>query len=206
MKISWDSTHQRIIAAGLDQQMKFFEVIKESEELQLRLQYKIKLPQAVMEFAISADGQHFIIGLIDGSFLIKSKHLEEFQEEQDDETKMIMSAFKFEYKSKAKGYKYFFRGQYSAMPEPEDIISGMKSRKQKLQKYEQSLKQFQYKKALNEAIEQQNPEVVLALIEELIHRGALEIALSNRSEDELQKLVAFIKWKISDYRYQTVLL
>jgi hypothetical protein len=86
------------------------------------------------------------------------------------------------------------------MPEPEDIISGMKSRKQKLQKYEQSLKQFQYKKALNEAIDQQNPEVVL------IHRGALEIALSNRSEDELKKLVGFIKWKISDYRYQTVLL
>lgn len=129
MKISWDATHERIIAAGLDQHMKFFEVFSESDELQLRLQYKIKLPQAIMEFAISSDGQHFIIGLIDGSFLIKSKHLEEFQEEQDDETKMMLDAFKFEYKSKAKGYKYFYRGQYTAMPEPEDVISGMKSRK-----------------------------------------------------------------------------
>lgn len=43
-----------------------------------------------------------------------------------------MDQFNFGYKSKAKNYKYFYRGQYSSMPEPEDIISGMKSRKQKL--------------------------------------------------------------------------
>jgi U3 small nucleolar RNA-associated protein 15 len=154
-----------------------------------------------MELSFSSDGQHYVIGLVDGSFIIKSKQLEEFKEEQDDEMKMVMDAFNFEYKSKAKNYKYFYRGQYNAIPDPEDLISGMKSRKLKLQKYEQSLKKFQYKKALNEAIDQQNPEVVLALIEELLHRGALEIALANRSEEELIKLIAFIKWKVADYRY-----
>jgi len=54
------------------------------------------------------------------------------------------------------------------MPAPEDIVAGMSATKLKLQAYEQSLKKFQYKKALNEAIAQGNPEVVLALIEELI--------------------------------------
>jgi hypothetical protein len=76
----------------------------------------------------------------------------------------------------------------------------------KLQKYEQSLKQFQYKKSLNDALEQNNPETVLALFEELIQRGGLEIALANRSPDELQTLLEFIKWKVCDYRYQNVLL
>ena len=92
------------------------------------------------------------------------------------------------------------------MPAPEDIVAGMSQTKTKLMKYETSLKKFQYKKALNEAIDQQNPEVVLALMEELIHRGALEIALSNRSEPELVKLVEFIQWKVTDYRYQPLLL
>jgi len=42
---------------------------------------------------MSVDGQHYIVGLVDGSLIIKSKELEEFQEEYDDEMKMIMSAF-----------------------------------------------------------------------------------------------------------------
>ena len=92
------------------------------------------------------------------------------------------------------------------MPDADDIIQGMKEKKQKLQKYEESLKKFQYKKALNEALEQHNPEIICALIEELIQRSALEISLANRSPDELVALVEFIQWKISDYRYQNTLV
>lgn len=51
-----------------------------------------------------------------------------------------------------------------------------------------------------------NPEVVISLIEELIQRGGLEIALANRSPEELMQLMKFIKWKICDYRYQHVLI
>jgi hypothetical protein len=68
------------------------------------------------------------------------------------------------------------------------------------------LKKFQYKKALNDSLIQNNPETVLALLEELIQRGGLEIALANRSADELQMVAEFIKWKICDYRYQNVLV
>jgi hypothetical protein len=38
---------------------------------------------------------------------------------------------------------------------------------------------------LNIALHQNNPEVIIALFEELIERKGLEIALSNRSEIEL---------------------
>jgi len=33
----------------------------------------MKLPQAIMSLAISADGMHYVVGLIDGSLVIKSK-------------------------------------------------------------------------------------------------------------------------------------
>ena len=100
MKIVYDQERQRVIAAGLDQQIKFFELFNDTSDqpldevnYQLRLQYKIKLPQAVFAFSISSDGQHYVIGLVDGSLIIKSKQLEKFEEEQDDEMKMIMNAF-----------------------------------------------------------------------------------------------------------------
>lgn len=112
MKVVYDQQRQRLIAAGLDQQVKFFEIFEEETpgELQLRLQYKIKLPKAVFQFGIAADGQHFSVGLADGSLIIKSKQLEEFKEEQDDEMKMILDNFQSSFKSKAKNYKYFYRG------------------------------------------------------------------------------------------------
>lgn len=70
-----------------------------------------------------------MIGLVDGSLMIKSKQLEEFKQEYDDEMKMIMDAFKPSFKSTSKSYKYFYRGQYGIMPDPEDIIAGMNSKK-----------------------------------------------------------------------------
>ena len=82
--------------------------------------------------------------------------------------KFIMDAFNPKYVSTSKNYKYFYRGQYNVMPDSDDIITQARARKQKLQKYETSLRNFQYKKALNEALSGQNPEVVMALIEELI--------------------------------------
>ena len=43
--------------------------------------------------------------------------------------KMIMKAFTPNFKSTAKNYKYFYRGQYDATPDTDDIIQGMKGKK-----------------------------------------------------------------------------
>lgn len=63
-----------------------------------------------MSLAISADGMHYTVGLIDGSLIIKSKQLEEHKEEQNDDMKFIMDAFNPKFISKSKNYKYFNRG------------------------------------------------------------------------------------------------
>lgn len=113
---------KRVIAGGIDQQVKFFEIFEESQELNLRLQYKIKMPHPVFGFSISFDGQHYVVALADGSLIIKSKELEEFKEDIDDEMKMVLNAFQPEIKSTSKNYKYFYRGQYSVMPELDDVV------------------------------------------------------------------------------------
>ena len=56
------------------------------------------------------------------------------------------------------------------------------------------------------ALDSKNPEVVLSVIEELVERDALCIALGNRDEDEAIKLFDFLIWKLPDHRYSQVLL
>lgn len=53
-----------------------------------------------------------------------------------------------------------------------------------------ALKKFNYKEALSSALKkhensQENPEIVIALLEELILRGGLEISLARRDPEEL---------------------
>lgn len=44
------------------------------------------------------------------------------------------------------------------------------------------------------------------MFEELIERKGLEIALANRSESELEELLKFILWKVSDYKFQSIII
>ena len=71
-----------MIAGGLDNQLKFFNV---SDDHQLSVAYKIKLPSEILAMDFSSDGNHFSMGLADGSLVIKSKMLEPAEEIKTDE-------------------------------------------------------------------------------------------------------------------------
>ena len=89
-------------------------------------------------------------------------------------------------------------------PDLADLVAAQKRRKSQLQPYEVHLKQFHYKQALTTALAARNPEVILALVEELLERGALEVALAGLSENEVEQALGFIGWKVGDYRYAGV--
>lgn len=52
-----------------------------------------------------------------------------------------------------------------------------------------------------DAVRLGNPEVILALLEELVERGGLEIALANHNEEELIRVLEFLNAKVFDHRY-----
>ena len=198
----YDEHRDRIIAGGLDSQLKFFQPTADAPN-DLTVAYKIKVPSEIFAMDFSADGNHFALGLNDGSLIIKSKSIEKVVEV--DEEQKIFDALEPELISTSKNYKYFFRGQYVVRADPDDIQTTEMTKKRRLQPYEQKLKRFEYKAALNNALETRNPEVVLSLIEELVEREGLYIAIGNRSEQELVQLVEFLIWKLPDYRYSQVL-
>ncbi|CAI2366443.1 unnamed protein product [Moneuplotes crassus] len=201
--VRYDSAKQRLISAGADCHLKFHDLVNE------KVMYTVKLPSEVLSFDISSDGQNYALGLVNGTLLIRSKKFtpDEDEEDLDIDPEAMMDKFlsKDHLVQTSKGYKHFYRGQYTKESGMDDIIS--KSRKKiNLQKFEKYLKKFQYKNALNSALEKRSTDITVSLIEELIQRSSLEIAIANRSEEELILLLDFLIWKISDYRFSDILV
>lgn len=87
MRVRYDKTKDRLLAGGLDNLLKFFSV---EEDFSLKVAYKIKMPSEIFAMDISADGNHFGLGLNTGSLIIKSKLIEE-KEEVDEEEQIFKS-------------------------------------------------------------------------------------------------------------------
>ena len=92
----------RLISGSADCHIKFIDA--ES----FKVVYNLKTPNELRAARISKDGSHLAMGLVDGQLTVKSKLLEEDKKELDGEAKMFILESGFV--SKAKNYKYFFRG------------------------------------------------------------------------------------------------
>ena len=81
-RVRYEASRDRIVAGGLDSQLKFFGINDENE---LSVAYKIKVPSEIFALDFSSDGNHFSMGLADGSLVIKSKLLDPVEELKTDE-------------------------------------------------------------------------------------------------------------------------
>ena len=73
----------------------------------------------------------------------------------------------------------------------------------KLRDCEISLKKFEYKKALDQAILTNDPSVILSMVRELSMRNGLKIALAGRTPEQLEGVMGFIINNIRKARYQS---
>ena len=183
------------------------------EDLSMRSLYSLNLKQKISAFGISNDMTHFCVGFESGDAQIRSQNIPledgneanrlDFDKEEHDLS--LLDPSKYAEKAIVKNYKYFNRGQYAKNVEEGDVVVE-KGKKKSTQQYDIYLKKFQYKKALDCVLKGGNVEVILAMIEELIDRNALKIALMNRSEDEVENVLNFILWKIRDVKAMNILI
>lgn len=102
-------------------------------------------------------------------------------------------------------YSYFMRGAHEKSHDPEDYLL-LHQKKQKLAEYDHLLRKFRYGDALDKVLQQRQPQVVVAVIEELGKRRGLNIALSNRDEESLEAILSFTIRFIDDPKYSTYLI
>jgi U3 small nucleolar RNA-associated protein 15 len=102
--------------------------------------------------------------------------------------------------------RYFMRGETS-IPEHDDfVVTDNTGKKQKLKTHDKHLKKFEYPLALDAALVTQRAPVVVSVVEELVQRGGLRIALSGRDHHTLEPILSFAVRQIDNPQYATVVI
>ena len=101
-------------------------------------------------------------------------------------------------------YRYFLRGRTQA-PQAGDVVAG-RGAPPKLSGFDKALKGFRYHEALDAALLNGAADVVVGVIEELVQRNGLRIALHGRDQQTLQPLVGFLVRNITRPPHAHVLI
>ena len=115
------------------------------------------------------------------------------QEDEDEQLKLL-DPNKYSEKPIVKNYRYFFRGQYKKNLEEDDLFL-QKQPKIRLSESDKFIKKFQYQKALNSAVKK-GDEIVYSVIDELVDRNTLKLALFNEDQNSLINILKLIKGKL----------
>eukprot|EP00904_Undaria_pinnatifida_P006836 jgi/Undpi1/3282/HiC_scaffold_15.g06656.m1 len=95
--------------------------------------------------------------------------------------------------------KYFNRGKTEAGEEGDVKVKAIKMKA--LASYDESLRKFRYREALDRGLETRNPLVVAALLEALQERGALDKALAGRDAEGLEPVLRYLSKYLANPRH-----
>ena len=186
-----------------------FITVLDISDLSLRPLFNINLKEKIYSFDIEENLEYFVVGFDGGKNTIKvkpvgtlskieeeklEKQKKEQAEEDEDEQLKLLDPSKYSEKPVVKNYRYFFRGQYNKTMDDDELFID-KKQKLKLNESDKYIKKFQYQKALNSAVEKDD-EIVFSVIDELIDRNTLKLALFNEDQDSLIKILKLVKKKI----------
>jgi U3 small nucleolar RNA-associated protein 15 len=193
----------RLFTASLDQHVK----VHDLRDFGTTHSFSYSAP--VLAVGISADDQLLAAGLQDGSLVLRKKIMAQKTEEVKAGNKFSIIPLapqepgtRVEPRTGTK--RYYMRGHHH-VPSPEDFEAQPLGKKLKLKAYDKFLKKFQYHDALDCALASQMAPVIVTVLEELIYRRALTIAISNRDPAGLEPLLTFIVKQIDNTRYAALL-
>jgi U3 small nucleolar RNA-associated protein 15 len=183
-----DSERSRLFTGSLDRHIKVFSTTS------YKMIHSIKYTAPILSMGISPDSSHLVTGMSDGMLSIRHRvvDMEKLASTKKKRTHSMNS------------WKYFVRGRDDGPSDSDFVVET--SRKQKLKPYNKYLRKFQYRKALDAALELNQPVVIVSLLEEFIRRKTLEVPLVGRDEEKLKELLKFILKQIVNPKYCNVLI
>ena len=186
-----------------------FITVLDISDLSLRPLFNINFKEKIYSFDVQENLEYFVIGFDGGKNDIRIKPLgtlskieeekleeqkKKLAEEDEDEQIKLLDPSKYSEKPIIKNYRYFFRGQYNKKVDEEELFVD-KKQKIKLNESDKYIKKFQYQKALNSAIKKDD-EIVYSIIDELVDRNTLKLALFNEDQNSLINILKLVKKKI----------
>uniref|UniRef100_U5ESK1 U3 small nucleolar RNA-associated protein 15 homolog n=1 Tax=Corethrella appendiculata TaxID=1370023 RepID=U5ESK1_9DIPT len=174
----------RLISGSLDRHVKVYDIPTRE------IVHSIECSNSILSVGMSKDDETFVTGTVDG--LIAIYRQESLEEE-----------------SKQKIDKSGFKKRYTNVLKKADEIIPRGSRT-KTPRHDVYLRKYQYIKAMDTVLIPYNinthPEVIVAVIRELIHRKGLRRTFENRTPAFLCTLIKFFNRHIGNYYFTPVII
>lgn len=190
-----ENGEKRVLSGGLDGLVKVYDPADN-----WRVRHTMRYGGQVMSLAVSPNNSHIVAGMSDGSLSIRTRTGAvrkagvpiEFVTPSYDALLAGAGSGGQVYKS--------MEGLKGSYLEGETKVS--KERKRKLTEWDKMLKNFRYGDALDSVLRKDvTPATGFALLEELIRRDGLPIALANRDDISLEPVLSFLVKHVTNPRY-----
>jgi U3 small nucleolar RNA-associated protein 15 len=187
----FDNSCTKILTGSLDHHVKIYDIQN------FNVEHSLKYESPILSLGLSPDDTHLVVGMASGLLSIRQRivHSEEMAFEKENTAPFPGT------------YNYFMRGA-TTKPKHTDL-KVEKNRRTKLKNYDRFLKTFRYGQALDAVLDSSktyNTAVVISMLEELINREGLRIALSGRDDVSLEPITKFIMKNIINPNYTELLV
>ncbi|KDE08664.1 hypothetical protein MVLG_01123 [Microbotryum lychnidis-dioicae p1A1 Lamole] len=190
-----ENGEKRVLSGALDGLVKVYD-----PQNNWKVRHTMRYGGQVMSLAVSPNSSHLVAGLSDGSLSIR--------------TRVASKKAGLPTEFKPPSYDALLAGAAAGgvVYEGKEAMEGMgafegeqkmgKDRKKKLMEWDRMLKNFRYGDALDSVLRKGiTTPTTFALLEELIHRDGLTIALANRNDLSLEPILKFLVQHITNPRH-----
>ncbi|KAF7292448.1 WD40 repeat-like protein [Mycena chlorophos] len=199
--LAFNANASRLLTGGLDQLVKVYDVSN------YKVVHTMRYPAPILCLAVSPDETHIAAGMSDGTLSVRRRQPK--PSEAAGDPAFSAAALKSGTYESFLGASFSGLGQGKVKQKTKAKAVGdinefrVESRRAKrLKDYDRFLKNFKYSAALDAVLRKQvPPATTFSLIQELIHRDGLRIALAGRDDVLLEPVLRLLVKYVADPRF-----
>lgn len=201
-----DVSGHGLATAGLDG------VVKVHDLDTFKAKGRMHFASEILSLAVSSDGVKYAVGMADGTVEVRStktssKHISSVPQSTARRQREFegygrgFERVETEEPSPRPGTRRYFERGMRAKPTLDEDFVMKEYRKPRLKDYDKSLQKFAHGDALDQAVANGSPSVVVSVVQELLARGALKAALEGRDHQSLDPILGVIQRNVRKPMY-----
>ncbi|RKP06605.1 putative U3 small nucleolar RNA-associated protein [Thamnocephalis sphaerospora] len=180
----------RLVTGSLDQHVKIY------DPQTWQVVHTVRQPAPVLSIGMSPNDSVLAVGMSSGMLALRTRRAGAEDATRREERAEVLQQG---------AYRFFSRGVGHELAQDDFVVEAR--RVKKLAAYDKYLRSFQYGNALDAALSgRHQATIVVSLLQELIHRGGLKMALSRRDDVALEPLLRFLCKTLPRPRYTSILM
>ncbi|KXN89626.1 U3 small nucleolar RNA-associated protein 15 [Leucoagaricus sp. SymC.cos] len=191
--LTFNADASRLLTGGLDHMVKVYDVST------YKVMHTMRYPAPILCLAVSPDETHIVGGMSDGTLSVRRRQAKP----SGSQTGLLTSGDTlFDRQLEGVGQGRIKNKSKSKPFGDGNELMVERRRRKRLRDYDRLLKVFKYSAALDAVLKKNvPPTTTFSLIQELIHRDGLKIALSGRDDVLLEPILRLLLKHVTDPRF-----